>query len=137
MKNKKLFAYIVLAIIFILELSLPISAMAQEVPPDTGFTICQKQAGLSVCIKQIYLLSLGLGSLVAMLMIVLGGYEYMTAGGNAEQVQKGKEHFVSALTGLVILFVAFILLYLINPDLVKFKNLSLPDIPGPKTIKTQ
>jgi hypothetical protein len=89
----------------------------------TGFEgICSKTAGLPKCIQQLYLLALGLGALVAVLMIVLAGYRYMTASGNAQQVESAKDAFTSAFIGLIIIFVAYILLYLINPDLVTFRN---------------
>lgn len=97
----------------------------------TGFeNICSRSGGLANCVQQIYLFSLGLGSVVALLMIVLAGYRYMTAEGNAERVASAKDAFSSAFIGLIIIFIAFILLYLINPDLTQFqtKNLELPPI---------
>jgi len=100
---------------------------AQTVP-STGF-FCKSDDGIAVCIKKIYLFSLGFGALVAFLMIVLAGYRYLTASGNAQQVEGAKDAFASAFIGLIIIFVAFILLYLINPDLVKFQPLKLPDLP--------
>lgn len=100
---------------------------------ETGFEkFCNAKDGLAPCIQKIYLLSLGLGAIVALLMVVLAGYRYMTAGGNATQVESAKDSLGSAFIGLIIIFVAFILLSLINPDLVRFKNfdktLKLPEI---------
>ena len=108
-------------------------AATTTVTSTTGFEqICNRDAGLASCIQKIYLLSLGLGSIVALLMIVLAGYSYMTAGGNAQQVESAKGSFESAFIGLIIIFVAFILLNLINPDLVRLRNfdrtLTLPEI---------
>ncbi len=91
---------------------------------ETGFEdICSRKVPLATCVQKLYLLSLGLGSIVALLMIILAGYRYMTAQGNAQQIEKAKEAFGSAFIGLVVLFIAFILLYLINPDLVQFKEI--------------
>jgi hypothetical protein len=77
------------------------------------------------CVNQIYVWSLGIAVILAMLMIVLGGYFLMTSGGNAEQATKGKEYITSAMIGLVILFCAYLLLNQINPDLVNFNLDSL------------
>ena len=55
----------------------------------------------------------------------------MTASGNAQAVQSAKDAFGAALIGLIIIFIAFILLYVINPDLVKFSGLSLPNVTTP------
>ncbi len=127
MRNKKvLFGAIFLLSIFVFLFVSVGFASAQEVA-KTGFEdICARDAGLAKCIQQLYLLALGLGAIVALLMIVLAGYRYMTAAGNAQQVENAKEAFASAFIGLIVIFIAFILLYLINPDLVKFKGLQLP-----------
>ena len=129
----KLKVFIALIIIF-----LPLLASAQDLP-DTGFKdICSKGVGLGVCIQKLYLLSLGLAAILALLMIVIAGYRYMTAAGNAQAVQGAKDAFASAFIGLLIIFIAFILLYLINPDLTKFRDLKqilpLPVIKPPVAI---
>jgi hypothetical protein len=80
----------------------------------------ERAAALPRCVNQIYVWSLAVGALLALLMCVLGGYYYMTAGGNAEQSSKGKEYIMGALIGLLILFTAYLLLREINPDLVNF-----------------
>lgn len=128
-RNKNLLfgAVFVLAIFGSLVLFQATSAQTPTPPPETGFErICPRGDGIAKCVQQIYILALGLGSLVALLMIVLAGYRYMTAAGNAQQVESAKEAFASAFIGLIVIFVAFILLYLINPDLVKFRGLQFP-----------
>jgi hypothetical protein len=68
-----------------------------------------------------------------MLMLILGGYYYMTAAGNAEQSGKGVEIIWSAIIGMALLFGAFLLLNTINPDLVTFPvdSLNCLDKPPP------
>ena len=82
---------------------------------------------LAIKISQIYAWALGAAALLALLMIILGGYLVMTAQGNAQQATKGKEFIYSAIIGLVLLFSSYLLLRTINPDLVNF----------PSTIQTQ
>ena len=100
--------------------------------PPTGFErVCNSDpytGGLARCINGIYVLSLGLGGLFAVLMIIIAGYKYMTAQGNSQQVENAKESFASAFIGLIVLFIAFVLLNGINPDLVRFRQFS--DITG-------
>ncbi|MBI2607277.1 MAG: hypothetical protein HYW51_00385 [Candidatus Doudnabacteria bacterium] len=79
---------------------------------------------LPLCINQIYLWSLGIAALLAMLMMVFGGYMVMTAAGNAQQSSTGKEMIWASIVGLGILFAAYLILNTINPDLVDFSNLS-------------
>ncbi|OGE76515.1 MAG: hypothetical protein A3C85_03765 [Candidatus Doudnabacteria bacterium RIFCSPHIGHO2_02_FULL_48_21] len=140
MRNKTAnLAYFSLTIALVALQLLPAAVFAQNQNPSradatpTGFEqVCNQvlveSQGIAGCINKIYLFSLGAGALIALLMLVLAGYRYMTAGGNAEQVQTAKDTFQTTFTGLIIIFVAFILLYVINPDLVQFKKLSLPTI---------
>jgi hypothetical protein len=102
---------------------LPLMAAAQV--SVTG-NECQANNGTDIsslprCINQIYIWALGVGALLALLMTVVGGYYYMTAGGNAEQSAKGQEYIWSSIIGLVLLFGAYLILRTINPDLVEFK----------------
>lgn len=69
---------------------------------------------------QIYVWSLGLAGLLAVVMVIVGGYLVMSARGNGQQVATGKEYVIGALTGLVLLLGAYLILNTINPDLVNF-----------------
>lgn len=99
-------------------------------PVDGVLPAGAQRASIGNCVAKIYVFALGAGGLVALLMIILAGYRYMTASGNAESVSKAKDGLQSAFTGLIIIFIGFILLYLINPELVQFKNInsSLPPL---------
>ncbi|MDP4001272.1 MAG: hypothetical protein Q8P83_03455 [bacterium] len=80
---------------------------------------------LGKMINQIYVWALGLSALLAMLMMVFGGYMVMTAAGNAEQSSKGKDFIWSSIIGMGILFASFLILNTINPDLVNFDLTSI------------
>ncbi len=57
--------------------------------------------------------------IIGVITIVIGGYMYMTAAGNASQVQSAKEMIMSALLGIFIAFISVVLLNTINPFLGK------------------
>lgn len=59
----------------------------------------------------------------AMFMIMIGGYMYLTSAGNNSQTGKAKGVITDAIAGLVLALVSYVLLWTINPDLVKFKPL--------------
>ena len=67
---------------------------AQAVNPCTKEAIKPNDAGsaLPQCINQIYIWSLGIGALLALLMTIIGGYTYMTAAGNATSQHRGFVH---------------------------------------------
>ena len=56
---------------------------------------------------------------VAVIMIAVGGYFYMTAGGSGTRIATAKALIVSAILGVVLALVSWVILNTINPDLVK------------------
>lgn len=120
---KKYFFLIILII-------LPLVVFAQSTNPctTTSGTPGTSSASLPACISQIYTWSLGVAAILAVLMSIIGGYQVMTAQGNAEQSTSGKSKIVSSIIGLVLLFGAYILLQTINLDLVKLDLSSIGNL---------
>lgn len=106
-----------IACLLLLALALPQIAFGANPCADQS-----ARPSLGKCVNQIYLWALGLSGILAVLMMVLGGYLVMTAGGNAQQSSKGKEYIMSSIVGLGLLFGAYLILNTINPDLVNFKD---------------
>lgn len=61
--------------------------------------------------------------LAALLMIMIGGYMYLTSAGNTSQAGKAKDIITDAIAGIILVFVSWLLLYTINPELVKINSL--------------
>jgi len=76
-------------------------------------------------ISSVYKYAVGIGGLLAAVMLMIGGFLYLTAA-DSERISRGKQFIVDALTGLVVILGAYLLLNTINPDTV---SLSLPKIP--------
>ncbi len=76
-------------------------------------------------IAAIYKYVVGVVGILAGIMIVIGGAIWLTAGGSAERVTLARSFIKNALTGLVIALTSYLLLYTINPDLVKFEAMKL------------
>lgn len=53
---------------------------------------------------------LGLVGSIALVMFIFGGFTWMTAAGNAEKIQKGKDVLIWATLGLIIIFSAYAVL---------------------------
>ncbi len=98
----------------------------------TTYSVSSNAAGddLYNCINRIYRFAIAFSSIAAVFMIVIAGYLYMASDGSEESVTKAKEILVSSITALVILFITFILLREINPELVKFKIIQPPSVTG-------
>ena len=134
---KKVIAIFAFILVFVPVIALAQAQTSNPCALQTGSTVQASPDQLPKCVNQIYVWSLGLAVLLALLMIIVGGYHIMTAGGNAEQSTKGKEYITSALIGVVILFCAYLLLHQINPDLVNFNINSLNGLNGSSTQQNQ
>lgn len=72
----------------------------------------------------IYSFLAGAIAMIAAVMILYGGFQWMTASGNAGNVQKAKTTIYSSLIAIVLTLGSYLMLYTINPQLVKFRDLA-------------
>ena len=77
-------------------------------------------------IARLYQFSLMIAGLIALGAIMYGAVLYTLSAGNFVSKEEGKEWMKNAVYGLVLLFGAYLILYTINPDLVKLKTPTLP-----------
>lgn len=99
----------------------PIITSAQVVllEPIEGYIAEEEAADLGSYLAGIFRLAIGVASGLAVIMIVFGGVQYMTTDsitGKSDGLQKVE----SAVFGLVVALVAFLVLQTINPALVRF-----------------
>lgn len=73
-----------------------------------------------------YIYFIGVVGILAVVMMMWGGYHYVTALGNPAKMQQGKETINNALIGLVLALTSVILLRTVNPALVDVAGL-FPD----------
>jgi hypothetical protein len=66
---------------------------------------------------------LGIAGILAAIMIVIAGAQYVTSGGNSEAIGSAKKRIGGALVGMLIAYLSYVILNTINPALV---NLRLP-----------
>ena len=80
---------------------------------------------LAQYIAGIFKYSVAIISIVATVMIMVGGLLYLTSGGSAERVGRAKETLSGAVIGLILALGSYMVLYVINPDLVSFDALKI------------
>ena len=71
---------------------------------------------------------IGAAGVVCVVMIIVGGYSYMTAGGDESKVKDASKTLTNAIIGLVICFIAVIL---VNYVLENFLTPNTPPTPTP------
>jgi hypothetical protein len=70
-------------------------------------------------VQKIFSIVLGLSGGIALVMIILSGYKFMTSGGNPEKVKAAGEQLTSSIIGLVFIIFAFVILQIIGVDILK------------------
>lgn len=88
------------------------TADASDCGTGVGQVPCASQLGLgetslSNLITSIITLIMGFLGIIAVLIMLWGGFIWMTAGGEQDKVDKAKKLIVSGIIGLVIIFAAY------------------------------
>lgn len=108
MQTKRTLLYSLFALIV---LALPMTALAQGVTSFTieniGGSIGLGTADLKDTVINIIQWVLGILALVAVVMIIYGGFVWMTAGGAEDKVDQAKRIITAAVIGLIIVLLAW------------------------------
>lgn len=76
-------------------------------------------ADLTSYLQWVLAFGISLAGILAVFMIVIGGIEYITAYGNPTRLESAKNRIEQALLGLLLAIGAWLILYTINPNLIK------------------
>jgi len=89
-------------------------------------------------IVAIYTYAIGAVGILAALFVVIGGVQWLTSAGNPEKISEAKARIIASLSGLVLILCSYLLLTIINPDLITFRSINtqinLPPSEGEETI---
>ncbi len=92
-------------------------------PNFSGGTVDSSLFGRYVSAFYVYFA--GVAGILAVVMIMYGGFHYITSLGNPQRMNQGKEIISNALIGVILVLTSYLLLSIINPRLTK---LVLPDV---------
>ena len=107
---------IIILILFLLIILSPQIVLADEASEITT-KILDSLAGKGNASK-IFLWAIGIGAIMAFGVITYSGVIWSLSG-ISEEKSHAKEWIKGAIEGLVLLIVAYVILYVINPDLVR------------------
>ncbi len=105
--------------------------------PQIGIPDSKFEAGKEVVVdggtfidylKAIYMWAVGAIAIIAIVMIMIAGFQWMTAAGNASAIGQAKSRISSSLIGLLLAIGAYSLLNFVNPSLVHLRTLDLGNI---------
>jgi hypothetical protein len=85
---------------------------------------------ISQYVSGVYKYLLSIGSIIAVVMIMIGGLQYSIGAVSEEQINKAKKRIKDAVIGLVLLLSTILILQNTNPNLIKGISLQLEIIRG-------
>ena len=104
---------------------------ATPTPTPTPTPVCENFTPEGVCITangdkvvtlkwleslfgNVISVALGFGGLILFVMLLVGGFKYITAGGDPKGIESAKKTITTAILGMVLLALAFLILQLIH-----------------------
>jgi type IV secretory pathway VirB2 component (pilin) len=86
-------------------------------PPNQYKTGIASSNSLTEFLLNVIKILLSFAGIVAVVMLVLGGYWYMAAGGNEEMAEKGRNTILNFVLGLVVIILAYTIVTVISSTL--------------------
>lgn len=87
------------------------------------------EAGISGLVGRFYQIALAFVGVTAFAVIIFAGITYTLSAGNSSKQKDSIDWITSAGLGIVLLLGAYLLLYTINPELVKLREPSIEPLP--------
>lgn len=96
----------------------PLLVAAQFTTPGSGGTGLSDTFGGASTVSQLILtiinIILALAGLIAVLILIIGGFRYVTSFGNEEAVEKAKKMIINAVIGIVIIILSFVIVRVVS-----------------------
>lgn len=70
-----------------------------------------------------------IGSVIAVVVMMIGGIMYLTAGGLPDNVKRANGLMMAAISGLVVLLCSYFMLKIINPSLTQLPAIEISSVP--------
>ncbi len=101
-----------------------VSAQSSVIPvPDVGLPGSSNSTIGALITDVIKGILLPMASLIAVLFLIVGGYQYMFAGANEDLAKRGKDTIRNAIIGLVIIILSYVIVTVVsNAFLGRFRD---------------
>ena len=95
-----------------------------EYPSFGGFNLKDNQ-DLNQIIAWFYYFVISIAGIAAFVMLVWGGFNWLTSTGNPGKITEAKDRIYSAFLGLLLILASYLIIQVINPELT---TLRLPEL---------
>jgi hypothetical protein len=87
-----------------------LSGLGTLFPSFGGIASSRTLTGPAGLIYNIINIMLLVGGAIAVLFIIIGGFQYITSAGNEEQAEKGRNTLVNAVIGIVLILLSYVII---------------------------
>ncbi|MBI5369688.1 N-acetylmuramoyl-L-alanine amidase [Candidatus Uhrbacteria bacterium] len=106
-----------------------------KIPTVTFTPVLQKGGELQIdflgqYINGTYQYIVGIAAFLAIVLVMVGGVQWVLSAGAPSQLEKAKQRIKNGLTGLVLVMTAAAILEIVNPKLGTLRPLTIPSIEG-------
>ncbi len=98
--------------------ALPLVAGAQFRQPTAAGEPIPNVSDATTIITRVIQVLLAIAGLVAVIFLIVGGFRYITAGGNEETAESAKKTILNAIIGIVVIILAFVIVRVISNALI-------------------
>lgn len=114
-KTANILSIIVVAALIVM----PFVASAQWRQPGGTTDPLGEVTKVSDLIIRIIEILLAVAGLIAVVFLIVGGFRYITAGGNEEAAESAKKTILNAIIGIVVVILAFVIVRVISNALIR------------------
>ena len=118
----KLISQIILLALLLPNFSLAAIPLNLDYPKFGGFDLKVNQ-DLNQIVAWFYYFIISIAGISAFVMLVWGGFEWMTSAGSPARISSAKDRISSALLGLLLILASWLILQVINPELLILRGL--------------
>lgn len=126
-ENKKYISLLVFLGVLVIGLMLPVFLMAEEPRlelawPETPMgTVLTRDSTIINLVQYLFEWAITLGGLAGFIALIIAGFYYLTSAGDPNKMKEAKDRIVSVFLGLALLFGSYLILTIIDPELVELR----------------
>lgn len=130
MKQKKIIFIIIIILLAIPFFTLGQTPLEVDYPttPEGEAPFGVETTTIAQYVRYIYNISFGIAAIIAFVAFIYAGFLYLSSAGNPNKIKEAKDRIFSALLGIGILLISYILLVMINPETIMLITPRLEDI---------
>ncbi|MBI2355933.1 MAG: hypothetical protein HYV13_01850 [Candidatus Doudnabacteria bacterium] len=118
MSLKKLEKYLPIVLMAIVVMGMPLLTLARlDIPNPASGTLPEYSSSPAALITKIINILLTFAGLLAVLFVIIGGFQYIFSGANEEWAENGKKTLRNAIIGLVVIILSYVIVNVINSAL--------------------